>query len=950
MQLAEKSRGAQNPFSPKTLSPAGARLADDNEYAQYLAATIRALDPRVKGRDLSEYLERLRIEQMTGLLWNVPVVPISEPRLETVRRVFAGKVVPFEEFRLTGTERAWGRGRPPPGTLPQGEAPAPETNRQKMIRLIEGVRRYQLLTNAYRQGLLAGKPERAASNRLKDWEAILPGKSEGQLKSFLPAFLITLFDSPTFRQILSLTLLEGRNTMRGLDMTDNGVLQARPSAGRFIETFQIRTNTEALEYIPGPTAADDVLYMRINGGNYFIGIDGIPFRVQRVEPLPGGRQRWHGVVFGGGNQTRAIEVTDFALSGARMAANKQVRHQAPDPEAQRLLDSLLPLSDKELEGYVPKPEDIPLIRQLAAGANLFTTRTSRRDGVEIDEPTVPEIVKAYRPVKRRPLRKTSRTELAKKAPASGLAGQNWSVAPSTGLEPMMDEIGQSQEVSKRIAGELYRYADYLDGVVEALASITSAAQVVLDLKEDDRVSAALKRTLGEGYPVGPFDVKNAEFAIKLSIKTPRARVAINELRTIADHLMEYAQLTAVKAAERFFVFTREGESREFILLSSNRLAMRKRMIDSGQRSEGDVDSVLDAITAALALRTRQGARLGAADGGIVKFLNEKWPSMDVTVEDFRELAIPDRRVVIQALISRLLDRPDELFPIALQDKAVLLRIRGGEIALLDRGKKVLKAFTPTPEEVAEVKGEVSIALEIQPIVSALPGFSDSRSVSDLKMEQDEPVNKTYEIAKRYFTGKRLSLKVDLDQMPEDPAEFETYLKNYLVSARAVSLMGDALTGVTLRFVSSDPSRVDRALEHPYVVEHLQGHIIQELEPGIREVDVVTAAAIEPGKPYLPVAKLQAGQLANFRLQILLAVFEGNVDPNDPEAVSRFRAAYQTAFKGEVGPDFGAAILGFLKGQTDPGFLKYALTPLRAVEWTQVLQFFRNMERMVAQAA
>jgi hypothetical protein len=173
-----------------------------------------------------------------------------------------------------------------------------------------------------------------------------------------------------------------------------------------------------------------------------------------------------------------------------------------------------------------------------------------------------------------------------------------------------------------------------------------------------------------------------------------------------------------------------------------------------------------------------------------------------------------------------------------------------------------------------------------------------------------------------------------------------------------------LEGVTFR-LTGDKARVDRMLgteNGKFLLEKkvlTRERLVAQDSTPIQEITLTSAESIQSkdwpkDAPYLPESTLTPGEDVHFKAYILLSIFAGRVvDRAHPS--DAFVRAYETVLGPEISMGLDVSIVAlFLQGKTTPkamaAAILYALKPIRAIEWTQVIQLYRNIQRMVSQAA
>jgi hypothetical protein len=302
--------------------------------------------------------------------------------------------------------------------------------------------------------------------------------------------------------------------------------------------------------------------------------------------------------------------------------------------------------------------------------------------------------------------------------------------------------------------------------------------------------------------------------------------------------------------------------------------------------------------------------------------------------------------------------------IEIQDQAVLFEKQGDVIRFLNRSGEELLQYTPSATDIDSVKNDVAKALEIREPLLAPAGRNSGKdivslnlSIADLMSEENATVQSILAEWQEFPDSRRTSAEIDLDKLPENKNEYDAYLQHLLVSIIAVSKTAQAMDGVTVRFLSSNPEKIQNALDHKLVKESLGKWVLQDVptDGSVKTVSLVGAekiSTLEKGQTFLPLGSIRAGQLPNFKAYLLLGILAGRIDPKNAASRKKFASLYKNVLgPTQTGEDFDDAILGFLTGNSSlEAAIRYALAPIRAVEWTQALQFFRNGARMVARSA
>lgn len=198
----------------------------------------------------------------------------------------------------------------------------------------------------------------------------------------------------------------------------------------------------------------------------------------------------------------------------------------------------------------------------------------------------------------------------------------------------------------------------------------------------------------------------------------------------------------------------------------------------------------------------------------------------------------------------------------------------------------------------------------------------------------------------------VELVFDLDVIPSaDPAVYDAYLEHVLAVLTGLRRTG-AFKDVSIRLRSSDAVRVDQALARPDAAGLLG------VESGLPQVHLALPENFAADRPNLPMGRIEPGSPAAFRAYAYLAVLAGRwafAHPGEttPDFLTDLYRRFldtETAADG----DLGRALGGFLAGRTGPQILgwakRFALPAVKPVPWSKLLQYFRNIERMVGQAA
>ncbi len=198
--------------------------------------------------------------------------------------------------------------------------------------------------------------------------------------------------------------------------------------------------------------------------------------------------------------------------------------------------------------------------------------------------------------------------------------------------------------------------------------------------------------------------------------------------------------------------------------------------------------------------------------------------------------------------------------------------------------------------------------------------------------------------------------IDLDLLPEDPAVFPEYL-DYLLKVLASIQHFDMARGVSFRVKSSRPDKVTQAMKHPL------GYILKEEgagQSGRAEVNLSLPGRFRAGEPNLPVAKFEVGKELRLRAYILFGILAGRwaaqhkgeaPHPTIVEAYGQFLKAGESADDlGELPLVLRAFLSGHTGGRIYEWAVRFALPTLRPLGWARLLQFFKNEERILLQAA
>jgi len=370
-----------------------------------------------------------------------------------------------------------------------------------------------------------------------------------------------------------------------------------------------------------------------------------------------------------------------------------------------------------------------------------------------------------------------------------------------------------------------------------------------------------------------------------------------------------------------------------------------------------------------------GARLAAEELSEDKFLGTarlpeevQWTSLE---EAFA--ADPDLRVLFtRAILARVIER--EPIPIRTQDRAGSFERSGNVITLLDKdtlrplerdGKSV--NFEPTPEDIATARRAAESSAPLGRAQGSRPGAPavTEESLTSLVGERSHSAGQVLDLLQGYLAENPvtdpLSLAKSVDAFPDDPARpdvFDAYARHYLVTLLEVSRLSVARGVVTFRFIG-DKARVDRVLASDLGRRLLEEGVLRrersvDAATGrpVREVRLAPVEGTEAGQPYLPETAPAAGELPQYKAYVLLALFAGRIDASGPP--ESFLNAYRTML-GEAGRGLDGPTVGrFLSGDVSAAALvlaaRFALRPIKAIEWTRLLQFYQNIERMVSRAA
>ncbi|GEM_PF-3737732 len=372
-----------------------------------------------------------------------------------------------------------------------------------------------------------------------------------------------------------------------------------------------------------------------------------------------------------------------------------------------------------------------------------------------------------------------------------------------------------------------------------------------------------------------------------------------------------------------------------------------------------------------------GTRLAGEENPAYRFLSGvRLPSeWDWTALEEVFAKDPDLKLYFtQAILARIIERK----PIAIrsQDKAGLFEREGNTVYLLDReGRRILQdglpvRFVPTAEDLESAKESMRVGGRVREVAAAALGTPSVTvaTLTDLLREREEFAAAVQAPLESYLVenpnDSALSIAKSMESFPQldesAPETFDVYAAHYLVTLLEVSRMGLA-KGVTFR-LTGDAARVERMLASEAGRQLLEKGVLTRERPSspdgtpVREVQLTTPAGIaslEEGQPYLPETALVPGEDVQFKAYVLLSIFAGRVDPENPPET--FVGAYRGLLGAEGSKGLDSSILArFLRGEKGKNAvdaaLFYALKPIRAIEWTQVIQLYRNIQRMVSQAA
>ncbi len=334
---------------------------------------------------------------------------------------------------------------------------------------------------------------------------------------------------------------------------------------------------------------------------------------------------------------------------------------------------------------------------------------------------------------------------------------------------------------------------------------------------------------------------------------------------------------------------------------------------------------------------------------------------------------------MQAILARAVEH--QWIPIESQDRVVSFEIVGNSIFFLDRdGRRIMDGdepvqFTPTAKDIASAKKSTQIgqALAAKPNAPVVT----TPTLTDLLIEREAKAKAVQDLLELYLVKindtSTLSVAKSVDAFPDldldHPELFDVYADHYLdtlLELYYMSLNGfKGLDGVTFR-LTGDKARVERLLATKNGKFLLEKKILTRERPmaqdgaPIKEIALTSAESIESGDwlkeaPYLPESKIVPGQDVHFKAYNLLAIFAGRVkDASNPP--DSFVEAYRVVLgDSEASKSLQKPIVSiFLLGQTNQEAIKaaifYALRPIRAIAWTQVVQLYSNVRRIVAQAA